>query len=203
MIAVCPKGCHILGRWYILVLAIEIVLSAELTRSGFVTLLLSRPTVITRLCRANLFAPYWLACCACILTHVRARCVRALIILRSRRRRWRVKGLSTIVMCRAYRMAVAIGHMTIGAMLRIHTPWALVATMIHRWWLRLDVGTDTGSGALRLWHGSGLRSGGRSVGRDVVLRNVHRRRATGAMRAMTGRRNGPWIRVGAYIRGGQ
>jgi hypothetical protein len=176
--AICLMGCHILWRWYVLVLAIEVVLPTELTRPGFVALLLSCSTVVTSLCGANLFAPYLLASCACILSHVRALRIRTLVV-RSCWRRRRVERLPIVVMCRAYGVAVAVGHMAIRVL-----PWTLVASMIHGWWLRLDVGTDTGSSALRLWLCRRLGSGGRPVGSDVVLGDVHRRRATGAMRAL-------------------
>lgn len=97
-----------------------------------------------------------------------------------------MKRLSIIVMCRTYGVAVAIRHVAIWAMFGGHSPGTLVAAMIHRWWLRLDVSTDAGSITLRLWHSSRLWSGGRPIGRDVVLGNVHRRRAADAMRALTG-----------------
>lgn len=48
-------------RWYVLVLAIEVVLSTKLTWSGFVALLLPGSTVVTGLRGANLLAPYCLA----------------------------------------------------------------------------------------------------------------------------------------------
>ena len=162
--AACHEDWHLLGRWYILVLAIEVVFPAKLTRSRFVTFLLPRSTMITCLRSANLFAPYWLANCTCILAHVRARRIRTLIILGSRWRRWWVELLCTVVMCRAYGVAVPIRHMTIRAMLWVHSPWTLVGAMIHRWWLRFDVGTDTGSGALWLWLSGRLRSRGCPVG---------------------------------------
>jgi len=173
-----PMVCHILWRWYVLVLAIEVVLPTELTRPGFVALLLSCSTVITSLRSANLFAPYLLASCACILSHIRALCIGTLVVRGSWWRR-RLKWLPTTVVCRAYGVAVAVGHVAIWVM-----PWTLVASMIHGWWLGLDVGTDTRSSALRLWLCRRLGSGGRPVGSDVVLRDVHRRRATGAMRAL-------------------
>jgi hypothetical protein len=97
-----------------------------------------------------------------------------------------VELLCTVVMCRAYGVVVPIRHMTIRAMLWVHSPWTLVGAMIHRWWLRFDVCTDTGSGALWLWLSNRLRSGGCPVGRDVVLGNAHGRRAADAMRALTG-----------------
>ena len=75
--------------------------------------------------------------------------------------------------------------MTVRAMLRVHTPRALVTAMIHRWWLRFDVSTDTGSAALRFWDSGRLRSGWRPVGSDIVLGDIHRRTAD-AMRALTG-----------------
>lgn len=97
-----------------------------------------------------------------------------------------MEGLSSIVMRRTYGVAVAVRHVTVRAMLGVHSPRTLVTAMIHRWWLSLDVDTDTGPGAVRLWHGGGVRSGGCPVGSDVVLRDVHRRRAADAMRALTG-----------------
>ena len=43
-----------------------------------------------------------------------------------------MEWLGTVVMCRAYGMAISIRHMTIGAMLWVHSPRTLVAAMIHR-----------------------------------------------------------------------
>lgn len=97
-----------------------------------------------------------------------------------------MERLSTVVVCRTDGVAVAVRHVAVGAMFGVHPPWTLVAAMIHRWRLGLVVNTDTGSSAVRLWHSSRLWSGGRPVGSDIVLGNVHRRRAAGAMRALTG-----------------
>jgi len=80
-----------------------------------------------------------------------------------------MERLAIAMVCGAYGVAVAIGHMAILPMLGGHSPGTLVATMIHRWWLRLDLGADAGPVALRLWHSSGLWCWGRPVGRDVVL----------------------------------
>lgn len=90
-----------------------------------------------------------------------------------------MERLPIVVMCGTYGVAVAIGHMAIGVL-----PRTLMASMIHGWWLRLDVGTDTRPSALRLWLCRRLWSGGRPVGSDVVLGDAHRRRASGAMRAL-------------------
>ena len=46
-LTVIPVDDHALGRWNVLVLAIEIVLSAELAWPGFVTFLLARTAVVT------------------------------------------------------------------------------------------------------------------------------------------------------------
>ena len=196
---------HILWGWHILVLAVKVVLSAKLTRAGFVAFLFARSAVVTSLRGANLLAPYRLSGGARVLAHVRARGISALVILssRRRRRRWwgRVERLAVAMVCRTDGVAVAVGHVAVGAMVGVHPPWTLVAAMIHRWRLRLAVDTDARSGALRLWHSSRLWSGGRPVGSDMVLGNVYGRRAPGAMRAVTGGGNGPWVRVGAYIRG--
>ena len=59
-----------LGWWYILVLAVEVVLPAELTRPGFVAFLLSRTAVIARLGGANLLSPYFLG--GAIVCHVKS-----------------------------------------------------------------------------------------------------------------------------------
>ena len=80
-----------------------------------------------------------------------------------------MERLAVAMVCGAYGVAVAIGHMAILPMLGGHSPGTLVATMIHRWWLRLDLGADAGPVALRLWHSSRLWSRGRPIGRDVVL----------------------------------
>jgi hypothetical protein len=80
-----------------------------------------------------------------------------------------MERLAIAMVCRAYGVAVAIGHMSILSMLGCHSPGTLVATMIHRWWLRLDLGADAGPVTLRLWHSSRLWSWGCPIGRDVVL----------------------------------
>lgn len=77
-----------------------------------------------------------------------------------------MERLAIAMVCRAYGVTVAIGHMAILPMLGGHSPGTLVATMIHRWWLRLDLSADAGPVALRLWPS---RSWGRSIGGDVVL----------------------------------
>jgi len=67
-----PKGggSNALGWRDVLVLAVEVVLSAELARSCFVTLLLSRTAVVTRLGGAHLLSPYLLR--VSIVVHVRS-----------------------------------------------------------------------------------------------------------------------------------
>ena len=101
------KVCHILWRWYVLVLAIEAILSTELAWPGFVALLLSCSTVVTSLRSANLFAPYLLKCCPRILPHVEALCIRALVVRSSWWRR-RLERAAIVVVCVVYGVAVAV-----------------------------------------------------------------------------------------------
>jgi hypothetical protein len=78
--------CHNLNiLWWrnIFVLAVKVVLSAELARSRFVALLLARSTVIASLSSPDLLSPH-LRCrrgSTGILAHVRARGVRLAVLL--------------------------------------------------------------------------------------------------------------------------
>jgi hypothetical protein len=96
-----------------------------------------------------------------------------------------VKAL--VIVGRTDGVAVAVGDAPIGAMLRGHGPWTLVAAaMLHAlgWRLGLDVGADTDAGGPRGWsvrRRGGLRGGRRAVGGDGVLVDVYGWRSGDAM----------------------
>ena len=147
----------LLGRRHVFVLAVKVVLSAELTGAGFVALLLAGPAVVASLRGSDLLAADLLLCRrALILAHVGARRVGAdwLAILLAWGR-WGVEAL--VVVRRADGVAVAVGDGSVGTVLRGHGPWTLVAAaMLHAlgWRLGLCVGADADAGG----------PGGRDVG---------------------------------------
>jgi hypothetical protein len=177
-----------LWRWNILVLAVEVVLSAELARACFVALLFAGSAVVAGLSGPHLLSSHLLS--ACILSHVRALCIgiNGLAILLAGRRRRRVED-GAIGVGGADGVAVAIGDVAVGAVLWIHGPWTLMSAMLHALGRSLDVDADADAGAravgLRRRDG-GLRRGRGTVGGDAVLRDCYRSgTSSGAMRAMT------------------
>lgn len=143
-----------LGWRYILVLAVEVVLPAELTRPSFVAFLLSRAAVVARLGGANLLSPYLLG--GAIVCHVGGLGIWShwLAILLDR---WRSLGMVwlSVGMGGTDGVVVAIRYAAIGTMLRVHGPRGVVSAMLHgRLSLGLYVDTDAetgGPGTLGLW----------------------------------------------------
>jgi hypothetical protein len=143
-----------LGWRDILVLAVEVVLPAELTRSSFITFLLSRTTVVTGLGGAHLPSSYLL--CGAIVVHVRGLrvgCDRRSVLLGWW---WRLCMIwcSVGVCSRTDGVVVSIGYAAIGAMLVVDRPRLLVAMLHESLTLRLyiDVVTETGGSRPVLYH---------------------------------------------------
>ena len=57
----------LLGRWNVLVLAIKVVLPAELTRPGLIALLLARTAMVARLSGSDLLSSHLLGCGVCAI----------------------------------------------------------------------------------------------------------------------------------------
>jgi hypothetical protein len=164
----------LLGWRNIFVLAVKVVLSAELARPGFIALLFSRSAVIASLRGSDLLSSY-LLCCT-VVVHIRRGRVWShwLGVLLCRRWRLRVVCRWSIGVRRAHGMAITIRHVAIWPVLRVHgRPRRMMATMLHGG-LRLRLGLgglDVGSnaetsraGAVRLWGGCGLGRRWRTVG---------------------------------------
>jgi len=135
----------LLWRRNVFVLAVKIVLPAELARACFVAFLFSRTAMIAGLCGSDLFAPHLLAWGSVVWTHVWTRCcIRNRLSIRlSSRRRWCVKA--TIVRMRwTYGCTVAIGNSAIRTMLRVHGPVILVMLAMLHARRGFHVNTDAG-----------------------------------------------------------
>lgn len=185
-----PKGdmSNALGWRDVLVLALEVVLSAELARSRFVTLLLSRTAVVTRLGGAHLLPPYLLR--VAIVVHVRSLRVgrgRSGVLLD---RWWRLGMIWRPVGVRwTHGVVVSIRYAAIGAMLVADCPRLVMAAMLHgSLTLRFDVDTDTdagGPGTVLLWCSGCLRCEWGTVTVDSVLGDRHRRCSSNAIGMLT------------------
>jgi hypothetical protein len=113
------------------VLAVKVVLSAELTRFTFVTPLLSGPTVVAGLHGSDMPEPngVWVNGLAVLLAYGW----------------WRVESL-IIGVRRADCVAVPVGDALIRAILRDLGPWCMAAAAILyslRWRIRINFGVDT------------------------------------------------------------
>jgi hypothetical protein len=185
-----PKGGggNALGWRDVLVLAIEVVLSAELARASFVTLLFSRTAVVTSLGGAHLLSSYLL--CGAIVVHVRrlgVGCDRRGVLLG---RLWRLGMVGRTVGVRwTHGVVVSIGYAAVGSMLVADCPRLVMAAMLHgSLSLRLDVDTDTdagGAGTVRLWCSGCLRCEWGAVAGDAVLGDRHRRSSSNAIGMLT------------------
>lgn len=180
-----------LGWRDILVLAVEVVLPAELARSSFITFLLSRTTVVTGLGGAHLLSSYLL--CGAIVVHVRGLrvgCDRRSVLLGWWWWRLCMIWRSVGVCSRTDGVVVSIGYAAIGAMLVVDCPRLVVAAMLHgSLTLRLHVDTDTdtgGPGTLWLcWRSGRLRCEWGTVAGNSVLGDRHRRCSSNAIGMLT------------------
>jgi hypothetical protein len=160
-----PKGGrgNALGWRDVLVLAVEVILSAKLARPSLVTFLFSRTAMVTGLGGAHLLSPYLL--CSAIVVHVQGLRVegdRRGVLLG---RWWRLGMIwRSIGMCpRTDGVVVSIWYAAVGAMLVVDCPVVMVAAMLYGSRLfRLDSGSHTDAGRPRpvVYRGRVLRQSG-------------------------------------------
>ena len=127
-----------LGWRDILVLAVEVVLPAELARSSFITFLLSRTTVVTGLGGAHLPSSYLL--CGAIVRGLRVGCDRRSVLLGWWWRLciiWRSVGVCS----RTGGVVVSIGYAAIGAAVLC---FGLVIPGMSQTWFVGPIAEETG-----------------------------------------------------------